>query len=217
MSTVSALDMLRAQYDAGDDSDESSNGGRKRKLDDFAAGTENTTAISTDVLIKTPHFITKTYQMINDSDENIVAWTEAGDKFIVKDQLRLASECIPLYFSHNNFSSFTRQLNFYRFRKMFPSVKIGPGNDFGTMNDKHLIFYHEKFHRDHPELLPDIKRSTKTSRSSAEQEQVIEDLQNQLADLEKRFDDLSSQVYSKLSSISAECDKKNCQLSAKHE
>lgn len=50
--------MLRAQYEAGDDSDESSNGGRKRKLDDFAAGTENTTAISTDVLIKTPHFIT---------------------------------------------------------------------------------------------------------------------------------------------------------------
>jgi len=121
---------------------------------------------------------------------------------------------------------------------MFPSVKVGPANDFGTMNDKHLIFYHEKFHRDHPgkwgrksrnnkytddisiltdtssyvrlplELLPDIKRSTKTTRSSAEQEQVIEDLQNQLTDLEKRFDDLSSQVYLKLSSISAECDKK---------
>lgn len=76
--------------------------------------------------------------------------TEAGDKFIVKDQARLSAECIPLYFSHSNFSSFTRQLNFYRFRKMFPSVKLGPGNDIVPLSEKHLIFYHEKFHRDHP-------------------------------------------------------------------
>jgi len=82
----------------------------------------------------------------------LILWsrTEAGDKFVVKDQLRLAGDCIPRYFSHCNFSSFTRQLNFYRFRKMFPAVKIGPGNEVGNANEKHLIFYHEKFHRDHP-------------------------------------------------------------------
>lgn len=33
---------------------------------------------------------------------------------------------------------------------MFPSVKLGSGQDIVHLNEKHLIFYHEKFHRDHP-------------------------------------------------------------------
>lgn len=146
--------------------------------------------------------------MINYSNPSIVTWNEAGDRFIVKDQVRLSAECIPLYFSHSNFSSFTRQLNFYRFRKIFPSVKLGSGQDIVPLNEKHLIFYHEKFHRDHPEWLPDIKRSTKSSRSSAEQEQIIEDLQLQVVTLEHRLEVLTNELHSKISTISDEYDKK---------
>lgn len=199
--------MEYSQYEAADEAEDSFSG-TKRRSDDISTDADPTAEISTDVLIKTPHFITKTYQMINDSDPKIVAWTEAGDKFVVKDQLRLAGECIPRYFSHCNFSSFTRQLNFYRFRKMFPAVKIGPGNEVGNANEKHLIFYHEKFHRDHPEWLPDIKRSTKTSRSSAEQEQIIEDLQSQVAHLENRVATLSSELHVKVATIASEFERK---------
>jgi len=185
--------------------DESNNGfGSKRKFDD--------TEISNEVLVKTPHFITKTFQMINDSDRDIVEWTEAGDKFIVKDQERLSVECIPRYFNHNNFSSFTRQLNFYRFRKMFPSAFVKAGES--SPNEKHLIFYHEKFNRDHPEWLPDIKRSTKTTRSSAEQEQIIDDLQGQVSSLEKRIRLLSSELHLKVTTMNAEFDRKLADLRA---
>jgi len=175
--------------------------------------------------------------MINDSDRDIVEWlvyrfrisylsacsfmilfffhdhrTEAGDKFIVKDQERLSVECIPRYFNHNNFSSFTRQLNFYRFRKMFPSAFVKAGES--SPNEKHLIFYHEKFNRDHPEWLPDIKRSTKTTRSSAEQEQIIDDLQGQVSSLEKRIRLLSSELHLKVTTMNAEFDRKLADLRA---
>jgi hypothetical protein len=144
--------------------------------------------------------------MISDSPKDIVEWTEGGDKFIVKDQEKLASDCIPRYFNHNNFSSFTRQLNFYRFRKMFPSAFAKQGDN--AVNEKHLIFYHEKFNRDHPEWLPDIKRSTKTTKSSAEQEAIIEELQSQVSTLEKRVTILSSELHLKVSTLATEFERK---------
>ncbi len=58
------------------------------------------------------------------------------------------------------------------------------------------------------EWLPDIKRSTKSSRSSAEQEQIIEDLQLQVITLEHRLEALTTELHLKLSTIASECDKK---------
>ncbi|KAK9087689.1 hypothetical protein Syun_030083 [Stephania yunnanensis] len=61
-----------------------------------------------------PPFLTKTFEMVEDpSTDAIVSWNEARNSFIVWDSYCLASNLLPKYFKHNNFSSFVRQLNTY--------------------------------------------------------------------------------------------------------
>lgn len=71
-----------------------------------------------------PLFLRKTYQMLETCPQAIACWSEGGDSFMIKDPDRFAAEVIPQYFSHNNFSSFVRQLNFYGFRKVKQDVRI---------------------------------------------------------------------------------------------
>lgn len=61
-----------------------------------------------------PPFLSKTYEMVDDSStDSIVSWS-AGDKsFIVWNPPEFARDLLPKYFKHNNFSSFIRQLNTY--------------------------------------------------------------------------------------------------------
>ncbi|PWA44070.1 winged helix-turn-helix DNA-binding domain, Heat shock transcription factor family [Artemisia annua] len=61
-----------------------------------------------------PPFLTKTYEMVDDPlTDHIVSWSHTGTSFVVWDPPQFASELLPKYFKHNNFSSFVRQLNTY--------------------------------------------------------------------------------------------------------
>jgi len=106
-----------------------------------------------------PMFIQKTYEMINTCDATLASWTDDGTMFIIKDQERFAEEVIPKFFTHKNFNSFTRQLHYYRFRKL----QLGAiyKDDVNSENAKHFVFMNPKFQRGKPELLTDIQRSTK--------------------------------------------------------
>lgn len=61
-----------------------------------------------------PPFLTKTYEIIEDTTTNhIVSWSRGNNSFVVWDPQSFSLSLLPKYFKHSNFSSFVRQLNTY--------------------------------------------------------------------------------------------------------
>lgn len=61
-------------------------------------------------------FLTKCYEMVDDeATDSIISWSqpESCNSFVIWDMTEFSVKLLPLYFKHNNFSSFMRQLNIY--------------------------------------------------------------------------------------------------------
>lgn len=57
--------------------------------------------------------------MVDDpSTNNSIRWLESGDGFLLVNAEVFAKDVLPLYFKHNNFATFVRQLNMYDFSKV---------------------------------------------------------------------------------------------------
>lgn len=59
-------------------------------------------------------FLSKTYELVDEaSSDSVVSWSQSGCSFVVWNPTEFAKDLLPMYFKHNNFSSFVRQLNTY--------------------------------------------------------------------------------------------------------
>lgn len=59
-------------------------------------------------------FLSKTFDVVDDpSTDSVVSWSSDNNSFVVWKVPEFARDLLPMYFKHNNFSSFVRQLNTY--------------------------------------------------------------------------------------------------------
>jgi HSF-type DNA-binding len=98
-------------------------------------------------------FPIKLHSMLQDlkqrgSYSDIVCWSEKGNSFVVLKPRDFTNLLLPVYFRTKKFSSFQRQLNAYGFTKF---------NLYACQEDIH-VYYHNFFHRDHPDRLKCVKR-----------------------------------------------------------
>ena len=72
--------------------------------------------------------------MVDDSTcDDIVSWTENGTQFTIHQTNEFASDLLPKYFKHGNFSSFVRQLNSYVGALAVLPADSGSRTDRGTL------------------------------------------------------------------------------------
>jgi hypothetical protein len=134
-----------------------------------------------------PMFLKKTYTMIDTCDSSVSAWSHDGLTFVVKDTERFATDVIPEFFKHNNFSSFVRQLNFYGFRKI-KSDPLRLKDVESSEESRYWKFRHEFFQRGRPDLLVEIRKS---NQQESVDKQEVDSLKCEVSTLRSRLSNMS--------------------------
>ncbi|KAL7544543.1 hypothetical protein ACHAWF_007919 [Thalassiosira exigua] len=88
-----------------------------------------------------PNFAEKLHMVLsNKFCRRAITWLPSGRSFCITDQEEFVKSILPRYFREAKFESFSRRLKRWGFRKVY------------TTGMSQMIFSHDMFHRDKPEL-----------------------------------------------------------------
>jgi len=115
-----------------------------------------------------PQFIAKLYKLANaPTEQSYITWNEEGSHFWVFNIESFSRDVLPVYFKHNNYASFVRQLNMYGFhRSTEPKGKVEPGV---TLIER---FSHPMFILGREDLIGNIHRKSATVTKRIKTEEV---------------------------------------------
>ena len=101
---------------------------------------------------KTDKFLLKLYEILNNKDySKIIHWNKNGSYIVITNIHALSTKILPIYYNHQNYSSFVRQLNMYNFHK----IRTNP-------NNSEQYFIHEEFNKSKtPNEIKSLKRKKK--------------------------------------------------------
>ena len=141
-----------------EDLDNSNNSLSKKRLASILKANTNANTNNTSK-IAIPGFVSKLYRMVDESSSNLIKWGSEGLTFVVTSPEDFSRQVLPLFFKHNNFSSFVRQLNMYGFHKV-PHLQQGSMASSAVGNNEVTIweFSHISFVRNRPDLLINVRR-----------------------------------------------------------
>ncbi|KAH9820569.1 HSF-type DNA-binding-domain-containing protein, partial [Melampsora americana] len=96
-------------------------------------------------------FVCKLYEILQTSSiqsNPLISWSSLGERFYVNNPIEFSKLILPLYFKHNNWPSFIRQLNMYGFHKVHHS----------STSDHPWEFRHPNFRKGRSDLISLIQR-----------------------------------------------------------
>jgi len=96
-------------------------------------------------------FPAKVHDILSNSEySDLISWMPHGRSWRVLKPTQFTNKVLPVYFSHNNYSSFTRQVNGWGFRRI-------------TNGQDHNSYYHVLFLRGLPQLCDRMRRVKRNS------------------------------------------------------
>lgn len=107
---------------------------------------------------KGSNFLASLYRMCNQDNaqhRECIHWDDSGSSFWVSSIEKFARDLLPIYYKHNNYASFVRQLNMYGFHRSTDTKgRIEPGVEMVEH------FTHPYFQRGREDLLTHIHRKS---------------------------------------------------------
>ena len=105
---------------------------------------------------KIDKFLLKLYEILNNKKySKIIHWSQDGSFIVITNIQALSQKVLPIYFKHQNYSSFVRQLNIYNFHK----IRTNQSN-----NEQYFI--HESFNKS--KTIKEIKSFKRKTKSEGE-------------------------------------------------